>query len=53
MNIDALGEEGIDGFMSLEMFSQPSTSDFIFGAQKAGTLTICKDEVERCVADVS
>jgi len=52
MNTDALGEEGMDGFMSLETFSQPSASDFIFGAHKAGMLTIRKDEVERCVADV-
>jgi hypothetical protein len=39
MDTNALGEEGMDDFMSLGTFSQPSTSDFIFGPHKAGMLT--------------
>merc|ERR1719451_99576 len=39
----------MDEFMSMDTFSQPSASDFIFGAHRAGLLTIVKDEVACCV----
>jgi len=52
MTEEALGTDGMDGFMSMDTFSQPSASDFVFGAHKAGLLTIRKDEVSKCLGDV-